>query len=271
MRGLYTSGVLDAFLEVGIQADGIVGVSAGALFGVNLPSQQPGRGLRYNKKYIGRKDYMSFWSWRHTGNFVNKEFAYYKVPLELDVFDQKTFAQSGTDFYAVATDVETGQAAYLPVKDVFKEMEILRASSALPLASEMVEWQGRKYLDGGLSDSIPVEFARQLGYDKLILVLTRPQDYRKKKSSLLPYKLIYRHYPELVSAIGNRWRQYNQTLDKVNELEEAGEIFVIRPQSDLKIGRLETKPDKLDEIYQVGLRDGQKQMGQLIAYLKEGK
>lgn len=271
MRGLYTSGVLDAFLEAGIQADGIVGVSAGALFGVNLPSQQPGRGLRYNKKYIGRKDYMSFWSWRHTGNFVNKEFAYYKVPLELDVFDQKTFAQSGTDFYAVATDVETGQAAYLPVKDVFKEMEILRASSALPLASEMVEWQGRKYLDGGLSDSIPVEFARQLGYDKLILVLTRPQDYRKKKSSLLPYKLIYRHYPELVSAIGNRWRQYNQTLDKVNELEEAGGIFVIRPQSDLKIGRLETKPDKLDEIYQDGLRDGQKQMGQLIAYLKEGK
>lgn len=269
MRGLYTSGVLDAFLDAGIAVDGIVSVSAGALFGVYLPSKQRGRGLRYNKKYIGRKDYMSFWSWRHTGNFVNKDFAYYKVPLELDVFDQKTFEQSGTDFYAVATDVESGQPAYLPVKNVFDEMEILRASSALPLASEIVDWQGKHYLDGGLSDSIPVEFAQSLGYDKLIVILTRPKDYRKKKSSSLPYKLVYRKYPGLVEAIANRWKNYNETLEKVNAMEESGQVFVIRPEADLKIGRLETKPDKLDEIYQIGLADGKKTMAQLIAYLKE--
>ncbi|WP_019780559.1 patatin-like phospholipase family protein [Streptococcus sobrinus] len=268
MRGLYSQGVIDAFLDAGIKVDGLVGVSAGALFGVNLLSKQRGRGLRYNKRFIGQKNYMSLWSWLTTGNFVNKDFTYYKVPLELDVFDEQTFEESGADFYAVATNVETGKPDYLPVKNVFKEMEIFRASSALPLASKIVEWQGKKYLDGGLSDSIPVEFARSLGFDKLIVVLTRPKDYRKRPSKGRIYQLFYRKYPNFVKVASQRWKTYNCQVEEVIKLEKAGEIFVVRPEKDLDIGRLETNPEKFDEIYNIGLTDTQKIMPKLKAYLK---
>ncbi|MGT2929777.1 patatin-like phospholipase family protein [Streptococcus dentasini] len=267
MRGLYTAGVLDAFLDEEIRVDGVVAVSAGALFGVNLLSKQRGRGLRYNKKYIGRKDYMSIWSWLRTGNFVNKDFAYYKVPLELDVFDQEAFEASGADFYAVATNIETGKPAYLKVSDVFHEMEILRASSALPLASKIVDWQGEKYLDGGLSDSIPVDFARGLGFDKLIVVLTRPLNYRKKPSSGRIYKLFYRSYPELIKAASQRWKNYNRAVEHVLDLEASGELYVLRPEQDLDIGRLETDPDKFETIYQLGLTDTRASMSGLKSYL----
>lgn len=268
MRGLYSQGVIDAFLDEDLKFAGVIGVSAGALFGVNLLSKQRGRGLRYNKRFIGQKNYMSFWSWLKTGNFVNKEFTYYKVPMELDVFDQKTFEESGAEFYAVATNVETGQPAYLPVKNVFKEMEIFRASSALPLVSKVVDWQGQKYLDGGLSDSIPVEFARSLGYDKLIVVLTRPLDYRKKPSKGRLYQLFYRKYPEFVRVASQRWKTYNREVEEVIKLEESGDLFAIRPDKDLDIGRLETDPEKFDEIYNIGLTDAQKMMPQLKAYLQ---
>ncbi len=131
MRGLYTAGVLDAFLEAGIKVDGVVSVSAGALFGVNYLSNQPKRALRYNKRFMGDRRYMSFWSWLTTGNFVNKEFSYYKVPMELDVFDQEAFAESGVPFYVVTTDIETGKPDYIKIDHVFEQMEALRASSAL--------------------------------------------------------------------------------------------------------------------------------------------
>ena len=137
MRGLYTAGVLDAFLEAGIKVDGVVSVSAGALFGVNYLSNQPKRALRYNKRFMGDRRYMSFWSWLTTGNFVNKEFSYYKVPMELDVFDQDAFAESGVPFYVVATDIKTGKPDYIKIDHVFEQMEALRASSALPLVSEI--------------------------------------------------------------------------------------------------------------------------------------
>ncbi len=180
MRGLYTAGVLDTFLDAGIKVDGVVSVSAGALFGVNFLSKQKGRALRYNKKYALNPGYMGLRSWLKTGNVVNKEFAYYKVPMELDIFDEEAFEKSGVPFYVTVTNLSTGKAEYHKVDNVFEQMELLRASSALPLASKIVEWQGNKYLDGGLSDSIPVDFAKSLGFDKLIVVLTRPIDYRKK-------------------------------------------------------------------------------------------
>ena len=153
MRGLYTAGVLDAFLDAGIKVDGLISVSAGALFGVNFLSGQKGRALRYNKRFIGNKNYISFLSWLKTGNMVNKEMAYYKIPMELDVFDQEAFAQSGVPFYVTVTNLETGQAEYPKIDHVFDQMEYLRASSALPLISKIVEIDGNKYLDGGLTDS----------------------------------------------------------------------------------------------------------------------
>ena len=271
MRGLYTAGVLDAFLDAGIEVDGIVSVSAGALFGVNFVSGQRGRALRYNKKYISHPNYMGLRSWLRTGNMVNKDFTYYEIPMKLDVFDQEAFAKAKIPFYAVATNVETGQPEYFQIDHVFEQMEILRASSALPLVSNIVEWQGKKYLDGGLSDSIPVEFARSLGFDKLIVILTRPLGYRKKASSGRIYKLFYRKYPNFVKVATKRYQHYNDSLDKIEKLEKTGDLFAIRPSKTLEIGRLEKNPDKLEDIYQLGLQDGQAVMADLRDYIgKEG-
>ncbi|MBM7642953.1 patatin-like phospholipase family protein [Streptococcus loxodontisalivarius] len=267
MRGLYTAGVLDAFLDAGIQVDGIVSVSAGALFGVNFVSGQKGRALRYNKRFIKDKNYMGLRSWLKTGNVVNKEMAYYKIPMELDVFDQEAFAKAATDFYAVATNIESGQPEYIKIENVFDQMEALRASSALPLANEIVTYDGKKYLDGGLSDSIPVEFAKSLGFDHLIVILTRPASYRKKASSGRLYKLLYRKYPNFVKTAIKRPESYNQTLDKIEKAEQAQELFVIQPSQDLEIGRLEKNPAKFDEIYQIGLADAQDKLGKLKEYL----
>ena len=134
MRGMYTAGVLDVFLDNDIKVDGIVGVSAGVLFGVNYVSKQRGRTIRYNKKYIKDKRYMGMRSLLRTGNIINKDFAYYELPQKLDIFDQETFEKSDIDFYATITNVDTGKAEYIKLKNVFEQMEVLRATSAMPCA-----------------------------------------------------------------------------------------------------------------------------------------
>lgn len=270
MRGLYTAGVLDAFLEAGIKVDGLVSVSAGALFGVNYLSEQPQRSLRYNKRFMGDRRYMSVWSWLTTGNFVNKDFAYYKVPMELDVFDQETFAKSGVPFYVVATDIETGQPDYIKIDNVFEQMEAFRASSALPLVSKIIDYEGKRYMDGGLSDSIPVKFMQELGFDKLIVVLTRPEHYRKEasKTSEHLYKLLYRKYPDFIQVASNRHLHYNASMEQIESLEEQGQLFAIRPEVPLEVGRLEKDPEKFETIYQQGLEQMRREMTQLRAYLE---
>lgn len=212
---------------------------------------------------------MGLRSWLRTGNVVNKEFTYYKVPMELDVFDEVAFEKANIPFYATVTNIETGKPEYHKIENVFEEMEVLRASSALPVASKIVEWQGNKYLDGGLSDSIPVEFARSLGFDKLIVVLTRPIDYRKQASSGRLYKLLYKKYPNFVKVATRRPEQYNETVEKIIDLENKGEVFVVRPHQAIEIGRLEKNPDKFDEAYNLGLSDAEATMGQLQSYLAE--
>lgn len=269
MRGLYTSGILDVFLDAGIKVDGVVSVSAGALFGVNYLSKQRGRAIRYNKRFIKDKRYMGLRSWLTTGNMVNKDFTYYKVPMELDKFDQETFAQSQVPFYVTVTNIETGLPEYHKIDHVFEQMELLRASSALPLVSKIVEVEGKKYLDGGLSDSIPVAFAQSLGFDKLIVILTQPIDYRKKPSSGRIYRMLYRKYPKFVEVASKRYQHYNQAVENIIQLEKEEQVFVIRPHQALQIGRLEKNPDKFDEIYRLGLQDGERAIEDLEAYLEK--
>ena len=267
MRGMFTAGVLDVFLDEQIHIDGIVSVSAGALFGVNFPSKQKGRVLRYNKKYLNDKRYMGWHSLFTTGNIVNKDFAFYQLPFKLDVFDQAEFARSGIDFYTVLTNVESGEAEYVKIHDAFEQMETLRATSAMPFVSKMVEINGKKYLDGGIADSIPLRFCQQLGYDKIIVILTRPLDYRKTPKNPLIFNAFYRRYPKLVERLTNRYADYNRTVEEIIRLNEQGEIFVIRPSVTLPIRRIEKDVAKVQAMYDLGVRDGQDILPALKAYL----
>ena len=235
MRALFTAGVLDALLDVKeLDIDGIVGVSAGALFGANYVSGQKERAIRYNKKYARDKRYMGLHSWITTGNAVNKEFAFYEIPFKLDVFDQEKFKQSKIDFYVVMTNVENGQAEYVLIEDVFEQMEYLRATSALPFASKIIEINGKKYLDGGISDSIPIDYCQSLGYDKIILVLTRPENtYKEDKLNFL-YKLVYRKYPNLVKRLINMGKDYEVVLKKIKDLENE-KIEILRQYKKIDV------------------------------------
>ena len=270
MRALFTAGVLDALLDVKeLDIDGIIGVSAGALFGANYISGQKERAIRYNKKYARDKRYMGLHSWITTGNAVNKEFAFYELPFKLDVFDQEKFKESKIEFHVVMTNVENGQAEYVLIEDVFEQMEYLRATSALPFASKIIEINGKKYLDGGISDSIPIDYCQSLGYDKIILVLTRPENtYKEDKLNFL-YKLVYRKYPNLVERLINMGKDYEVVLKKIKNLETESKVFVIRPPKVLKIGRLEKNEDKIQNVYDIGLNTGKKEIDNLLKYLNK--
>ena len=270
MRGLFSAGVLDALLELKeLNVNGIVGVSSGALFGVNYVSKQKERAVRYNKKYADDKRYMGLHSWITTGNAVNKDFAFYELPYKLDVFDNETFKKAETDFYVVMTNVESGKAEYVLIKDAFAQMEYLRATSALPFASKIIEINGKKYLDGGISDSIPIDFCESLGYDKIIAVLTRPEGtYKEDKLGFL-YKLVYRKYPNLVNSLLNMATDYEKVLAKIKDLENKGKIFVVRPPEVLKIGRLEKNRDKIQKVYDIGLNTGLKELDNIVKYLNK--
>lgn len=269
MRGLYTAGVLDVFLDNNIKVDGIIGVSAGVLFGVNYLSKQKGRAIRYNKKFAKDKRYMGMRSFITTGNIVNKDFAYYEIPFKIDVFDEETFERSNTNFWATVTNIETGKAEYLKLTNVFEQMELLRATSAMPIVSKVVEIDGKKYLDGGVSDSIPVEKCKSIGYDKIIVVLTRPIEYRKKKTNSLVAKVKYKRYPNLIETMENRYKKYNETVEKIIDMENKKKIFVIRPSKDLKLKRIEKDVDKLQAMYDLGISDCKKQLESLKEYIGE--
>ena len=267
MRGMFTAGVLDVLLDEQIAVDGAVTVSAGALFGINYPAKQRGRVSRYNLKYLHDKRYMGWHSLFTTGNVVNKAFAFYELPFTLDPFDQATFAASQIDFWVTLTNIETGEPEYVKITDAFAQMEALRATSAMPMVSRVVEIEGKKYLDGGISDSIPLDKAMALGYDKIIVILTRPLDYRKKPSNNWLFKLFYRHYPKLIERWANRYAEYNQAVEKVIEMEKAGKIFVIRPSESLDISRLEKDLAKVQAMYDLGVKDGQAALSELKNYL----
>ncbi|ARB72885.1 patatin family protein [Pasteurella multocida] len=267
MRAMFTAGVLDVFLTENVQVDGIVAVSAGVLFGVNYPAKQYGRALRYNKKYLNDKRYMGWHSLLTTGNIVNKDFAFYELPFTLDPFDAETFRQSKIDFYATLTNVQTGEAEYVKLDDVFNEMEVLRATSAMPFVSKMVEINGQYYLDGGIADSIPLKKCQALGYDKIIVVLTRPLEYRKKPTPSWIFNLFYRDYPHLVEKLKTRYQNYNDTVEEIIRLNNNKDIFVIRPSHYLPISRIEKDVEKVQAMYDLGITDAKREMAALKAFL----
>ena len=196
MRGMYTAGVMDIMMDHHVHFDGIIGVSAGALFGVNYLSGQRGRVIRYNTKYNGSKDYMGLLPLLREGNIVSTRYAYDRVPRLYDVFDNETFKASGVDFYAVVTNLQNGQPEYIQVKDVYDQMDVLRASGSMPFVSRPVQIGDQFYLDGGVSDGIPYAYFEEKGYDRLVVVLTRDLEHRQKAMSPLMIEARYQQYPE---------------------------------------------------------------------------
>lgn len=268
VRGIYTAGVLDIFMERGIYFDGVIGVSAGAIHGCSYLSKQLGRSIRYYKKYSGDPRFMSMRSWLKTGDVVGADFCYHELPEQLDLYDYDEFDRSTTPFYAVCTNVETGGAEYIRINDMKADIDYIRASASLPYFSRIVEIGGKKLLDGGCADSIPIMQFQKMGYERNVIILTRHAEYRKKPEMRHLAKMMYRKYPEFLTTLLNRHAVYNETVEKITELEKSGSVFVIRPSSVLDIGRLETDPEKIEAVYGIGRSDAEKTVDRLVEWLK---
>ena len=271
MRGMFTAGVIDVFMEENIEFDGAIGVSAGATFGCNIKSKQIGRAFNYNCKYSSDYRYGSFKSWLKTGNIFDVDFCYKEIPEKLDIFDTKTFMDNPMDFYVVATDVETGEAAYHRCTDgKGEDLEWIRASASLPVVSRIVNIGERKLLDGGVADSIPIRYFMSIGYDKNVVILTRSGEYVKGKDRLAPLcRLIYRRYPKLVRSICDRPDNYNACVEEIKKLESEGRIFVIRPKEELGIKRCEKDTSELKRVYELGRKAARDNLDGLRRYLAE--
>ncbi len=254
MRGLFTCGVMDVLMEEGITFDGAAGISAGAVFGVNFKSEQHGRPLRYNTTFCKDPRYGSLRSLITSGDLYNVDFCYREIPEELDIFDKEAFARNPMEFYIGATDIGSGECVYHKCSDG-GELDSLwmRASASMPLVSRPVEIDGRYYLDGGIVDSIPYHYMKEQGFNRCLVVLTQPADYRKDVNELLPLmRIVLCKYPKLVEAMATRHIRYNGEVEEVRQDEKAGKVFVLCPEQSLQIGRTEKDPSELRRVYEEG-------------------
>ncbi len=267
MRGMFTCGVIDVLMENDISFDSAVGVSAGATFGCNIKSKQIGRGLRYNKKYCNDKRYCSIQSLIKTGDIYNVSFCYGTLVEELDPWDTDTFYSNPMDFYCVATDIDTGKPVYHKC-DGNNDLQWIRASASMPVVSRPVEINGGKYLDGGMSDSIPLKFMEEQGCDKILVIETQPGDYKKKPQKFLwAFKMQLRGKDRMINTVAGRHNMYNAEKEYIRDKEKAGEVFVIRPKAALNIGATEKDPSQLQRVYELGRDEAQKNLEALKAYL----
>lgn len=273
MRGMFTAGVIDVMMEQGIEYDGLVGVSAGACFGCNYKSRQIGRSIRYNLKYCRDPRYCGVRSLVKTGDLFGAQFCYETIPQQLDPFDYEAYRQNPMEFHVVCTDVETGRAVYYPLSHARgEEMLLLRASASMPLVSRIVEADGKKLLDGGAADSIPLKYFENLGYGRNVVVLTQPRSYVKGPNRLMPViRRSLRKYPNMIATMENRHRVYNEATAYVRQREAQGTCFVICPRERLSVGRVEHDPDQLRAAYQAGREVMLERMDALQAFLAEAE
>ncbi|MEE0954175.1 MAG: patatin family protein [Ruminococcus sp.] len=269
MRGLFTAGVIDVLMENGIEFPAFVGVSAGAAFGCNYKSRQIGRALRYNKRFCRDPRYCSFRSLFKTGDVFGAQFCYHEVPNTLDTFDVKAFDENPMAFYLVASDVETGTPFYKKIDHADDTAyEWIRASASMPIVSRVVELDGKKFLDGGVTDSIPLAFMERQ-YDRNVVVLTRPRDYQKQPASKLwLYRLTLRKYPNMLRAVRERHLMYNEQRAHVFAQEKAGKAFVICPDKPLEVGRMEHDPEQLQKAYDTGRQTALRQLEALKRFME---
>ncbi len=261
LRGQYTAGVLDAFLEMGITFPYIIGVSAGASIACSYVSGQIGRNQEIVERFRNDPRYLSLRNLFTKGSLFGMDFIYGTVPNELVFFDYPAYYAHPARFVTVCTDCATGGAVYYE-KDA-DLLTVLRASASMPFLSQMVEYEGRKLLDGAIADAIPIEKAQAEGYAKKVVVLTRPPNYRKKPEGGTAARLVYRRHPALVEALGSRVDRYNRQMERVEAEERDGSALVIRPSRDLGVSRTEKSVEKLRALYELGIEDGKAALGRL--------
>lgn len=268
MRGVYTAGVLDFFLDKDFIFKNVYGVSAGSCHACSYLSHQRGRAFAISVDYLEDPRYCSIQSLIKTGDLFGAEMCYHTIPDELNPYDYDTIDQFEGNFYAVVTNVKTGKAEYIPIKDSRRDIIAIQASSSLPLLSRNVPIGDQEYLDGGIADSIPIRRSIKDGNKKNVLILTRDPSYRKGPNKLLPVMdHRYRQYPNLVKAIARRHLVYNKTLDFIHQEVEKGNAFVIQPKRPVELGRIEKNKEKLKALYDEGYADAQESYEQLIDFL----
>ena len=271
MRGLFSAGVIDILMENNLLPDGVIGVSAGAAFGCNIKSKQPGRVIRYNKKLAHDWRYASFRSLLTTGDYFGGEYAYHYMPRHLDYFDVETFNNNPMEFWAVCTNVGTGKAVYKRLMEVDNNcLEYIRASASMPIAARIVTVEGKKLLDGGIADSIPLRFFQEQGYDRNLVVLTQPANYVKEPNKLMPLmRLCLRRHARIIRALEQRHIMYNNQLEYVRQEEKKSNTLVLRPETVLTIGHLSHNPDDMQATYEHGRKVATKHLEEIKAFFSE--
>jgi predicted patatin/cPLA2 family phospholipase len=269
MRGVYTAGVLEYFLEKQLFFPYIIGVSAGACNGASYVSRQTGRNRQVTIDYVKHRDYISYRNLFLKKELFGMDFIFNKIPTELVPFDFETFNSAAEKFLVGTTDCITGEPVYFEKNDITQDiLKIIRASSTLPFMASAIEHQGKILMDGGIADPIPIKKAQVDGVQKNVLILTKPKGYRKKKSSFswLPH-YVYKEFKGLNRALETRYKLYNETLDYIEELESQNKVYVIRPSRNLKVGRVERNPEKLTQLYDVGYEDAKKDYERLVDWV----
>ena len=269
LKGAYTTGVLDFFLEKGIAFSRVYGVSAGAVHMMSYLSKQKKRSINISTKYAGDKRYCSVESLIRTGDIFNVEMCYSLIPRKYEPFDNQTYMSYPGKAFAVVTNIETGKPEYLRVKDGFADLVKVRASASLPLVSRNVEIDGKLYLDGGISDAIPIQKSILDGNQKNIVILTKEVGYVRKPSSQLGLiKMRYRKFPKVYELMKNRHVAYNETMEFLRKQQQNGQAFVIQPKNPSDVGRLEKDPKKIEALYMEGYQDAENCFEQMIQYLE---
>lgn len=267
---MFTTGILDVFMEQGITFPAVTAVSAGVLFGCNYKSRQIGRSLRYNLSLVGNKEYMSWRSLWRTGNYVNTDFSFRYLPFEYDPMDFDTFAANPMRFWGVCTDIESGQPVYHEFLDAPKEcLQWMRASSSMPVFARPVEIDGHYYLDGGITDSIPLAFMQSQGYERCVIILTQPVDYRKHPAHVSwLIRRVLPQFPKVADLMAERHIMYNHQLDFISEQARLGNALLIYPDETLRIGRLELNARKMQTIYEQGRRKALEMLSQIREFVQ---
>lgn len=268
MRGLYTAGILDFFMEKNLYFPYVIGVSAGACNAASYISRQFGRSKKVNLDYIGDHRYLSYRNFIKERSLFGMKFMFEEIPNNLVPFDYSAYNKAKESFVIVTTNCNTGKAEYFYNTHGHDLITELKASSSLPFLSPMVDYKGLKLLDGGISDSIPIRKSIEDGNTKNVVILTRDKNYRKEPfNGKFISKRIYKGYAKLSEAIDNRYKTYNETLDYLDSFEDSNNLFVIRPKNKLEVGRLEKNKSKLEALYDQGYEDAKASYEALTKWL----